>query len=126
MSRREATAIPSWDDVSASLLQLIKDASDILPAIMENENVIKSAASHLSLEILVCWYDLLVTGIAPWIHRIEEVKASLAVNIEAERKVAQLNEEMQDFIRGLKVKVSLQLTRLFFCDSPNSTIHRTK
>lgn len=54
MSRREATAIPSWDDVSASLLQLIKDASDILPAIMENENVIKSAASHLSLEILVC------------------------------------------------------------------------
>ncbi|GJJ08433.1 hypothetical protein Clacol_002649 [Clathrus columnatus] len=85
MSRREA-AVPSWEDVSASLLQLIKDASDILPAVMENENVIK------------------ITGIAPWIHRIEEVKASLAVNIEAERKVTQLNEEMQDLVRGLKVK----------------------
>lgn len=44
MSRREAT-IPSWDDVSSSLLQLIKDASDILPTVMENENVIKSPSA---------------------------------------------------------------------------------
>lgn len=50
-----------------------------------------------------------VVGIPPWVHRIEEVKASLAVNVETERKVAQLNEEMQDLIRGLKTRVCYHL-----------------
>ena len=45
-----------------------------------------------------------VTGTAPWIVRVEEVKASVAVNVEAERKVAQLNEEMQGLVRTLKIK----------------------
>ena len=35
---------------------------------------------------------------------MQEIKASLAVNIEAERKVAQLNEEMQGLVRSLKTK----------------------
>lgn len=51
-------------------------------------------------------YTLLVTGTAPWVHRIEEIKSSLAVNVEAERKVTQLNEEMQDLVRGIKTRVS--------------------
>jgi dynactin 1 len=45
-----------------------------------------------------------VTGAAPWIVRIEEVKAAMTVNEEAERKVAQLNEEMQGLARTLKSK----------------------
>jgi len=45
-----------------------------------------------------------VTGTAPWIIRIEEVKAAMAVNVEAERKVAQLNEEMQGLVRTLRFK----------------------
>lgn len=45
-----------------------------------------------------------VTGAAPWIVRIEEVKAAMAVNEEAERKVAHLNEEMQGLVRTLKSK----------------------
>ncbi|KAF8526013.1 dynein associated protein-domain-containing protein [Hysterangium stoloniferum] len=85
MSRRDA-ALPSWDDVSGSVLQLISDASAVLPLAMEAENVVK------------------ISGIPPWVHRIDEVKAALAVNVEAERKVAQLNEEMQDLIRGLKTR----------------------
>lgn len=36
--------------------------------------------------------------------RVEEIKASLAVNIEAERKVTQLNEEIQGLIRGVKTR----------------------
>lgn len=36
--------------------------------------------------------------------RIAEIKASLAVNVEAERKVAQLNDEMQGLARSLKTK----------------------
>ena len=45
-----------------------------------------------------------VTGVAPWVTRIAEVKAALAVNIEAERKVASLNDEMQGLVRTLRVK----------------------
>lgn len=45
-----------------------------------------------------------MTGIAPWVRRVDDVKAALAVNVEAERKVAQLNEEMQGLVRNLKLK----------------------
>ena len=34
--------------------------------------------------------------------RIDDIKASLAVNVEAERKVAQLNEEIQELARGIR------------------------
>lgn len=47
---------------------------------------------------------MLVFGVAPWITRIAEIKATLAINVEAERKVAQLNDEMQGLVRSLKTK----------------------
>lgn len=50
---------------------------------------------------LVC---LSVLGTAPWVSRIDEIKAATAVNVEAERKVAQLNDEMQALARSLRVK----------------------
>lgn len=34
--------------------------------------------------------------------RIEEIKNALAVNVEAERKVTQLNEEIQGLARGIR------------------------
>ena len=46
--------------------------------------------------------DFLATGLAPWIARVGEIKASLAVNVEAERKVTQLNEEIQELARGIR------------------------
>lgn len=45
-----------------------------------------------------------VSGVSPWVTRINEIKANIAINIEAERKLAQLNEEMQSLARTLKVK----------------------
>lgn len=36
--------------------------------------------------------------------RIDEIKAATAINVEAERKVSQLNDEMQALIRTLKTK----------------------
>lgn len=36
--------------------------------------------------------------------RIEDIKAAIAINVEAERKVAQLNDEMQALVRTLKSK----------------------
>ncbi|KAF8518210.1 dynactin [Gautieria morchelliformis] len=85
MSRKDA-APPSWTDVTESIVQLVQDGGAVLPLALETDNVVK------------------ITGIAPWVHRIEEIKSSLAVNVEAERKVAQLNEEMQDIIRGIKTR----------------------
>ncbi|KIJ51351.1 hypothetical protein M422DRAFT_26769 [Sphaerobolus stellatus SS14] len=85
MSRKDVS-LPSFNDVSDCLLQLVQDISALLPVAMESESTTK------------------ITGIPPWVHRVEEVKAVLAVNVEAERKVAQLNEEMQDLVRGLKTR----------------------
>lgn len=45
-----------------------------------------------------------MTGVAPWVTRIGEIKASMAINVEAERKVAQLNDEMQGLVRSLKTR----------------------
>lgn len=36
--------------------------------------------------------------------RIDEIKAATAINVEAERKVAQLNDEIQALARTLKIK----------------------
>lgn len=45
-----------------------------------------------------------MTGTPPWVARIEEIKAALEVNVEAERKVAKLNDEMLGLMRTLKGK----------------------
>ena len=45
-----------------------------------------------------------VTGTPPWVTRISEVKARAAVNVEAERRVVQLNDEIQALVRNLKSK----------------------
>ena len=47
---------------------------------------------------------LSVSGTAPWIARVDEIKAALSVNVEAERKVAQLNDEIQALARNVKIK----------------------
>lgn len=46
----------------------------------------------------------IVTGTPPWIARIAEIKAALAINVEAERKVASLNDEIQALARSVRSK----------------------
>ena len=48
-----------------------------------------------------------VTGEAPWAVRVAEIKASAAINLDAERKVTQLNEELQGLVRAIRTRVSL-------------------
>ena len=36
--------------------------------------------------------------------RVDEIKANMAINVEAERKVTQLNDEIQGLVRSLKTK----------------------
>lgn len=43
-----------------------------------------------------------MTGVAPWVVRVDDIKAALAINVEAERKVASLNDEIQGLARSIK------------------------
>lgn len=47
----------------------------------------------------------IVSGEAPWTVRVAEIKAKAAVNLEAEHKVAQLNEELQSLMRAIRIRV---------------------
>ncbi|KAG6865099.1 hypothetical protein C0991_005060 [Blastosporella zonata] len=75
-----------WDAIGSSIAVVVQEGGKLLPLALETENVLK------------------ISGTAPWITRIAEIKASLAVNVEAERKVAQLNDEIQGLVRTLKTK----------------------
>ncbi|KAI0030979.1 dynactin [Vararia minispora EC-137] len=83
-SRKDAGG--PWEMLGAAMSQLLAEANALLPVTMDTENVVK------------------VQGVPPWTLRVEEIRASLAVNVEAERKVAQLNEELQGLVRTLKAR----------------------
>ncbi|KAG9118459.1 hypothetical protein FRC07_007022, partial [Ceratobasidium sp. 392] len=76
----------SWEAVGQLVTSLIKDANAAIEPAMEAENAFK------------------VIGEAPWSVRIAEVKALSAVNVDAERTVNKLNEEIKDLIRGIKTR----------------------
>ncbi|KAH8094699.1 dynactin, partial [Cristinia sonorae] len=76
----------SWQSATDFITEVMADANKLLPVAMEAENVVK------------------ITGTAPWVLRIDEIKAATAINVEAERKVTQLNEEIQGLIRTLRSK----------------------
>ncbi|KAJ7695201.1 dynactin [Mycena rosella] len=78
--------VTAWEAIGESIAQLVQEGSKLLPLALEPENVIK------------------VSGVSPWVTRVDEVKASVAVNLEAERRVTQLNEELQGLVRTLKQK----------------------
>ncbi|KAF9478081.1 dynactin [Pholiota conissans] len=75
-----------WEAIGEVITHLIEESSKLVQPISEPENVLK------------------ITGTAPWVARISEIKAALAVNVEAERKVASLNDEIQALARSLRTK----------------------
>ncbi|KZT27488.1 hypothetical protein NEOLEDRAFT_1060271 [Neolentinus lepideus HHB14362 ss-1] len=78
--------VTSWEAVGEYIAGLVNEAAALVPLAMEGVNVTK------------------ITGNAPWVVRVKEIKANTAVNIEAERKVAQLSDEIQGLYRSLKSK----------------------
>jgi len=60
--------------------------------------------------VLIC--ILPVSGEAPWSARIAEIKHKAAINLEAEHKVAQLNEELQSLVRQIRMRVCSSIS---FC-----------
>ncbi|KAF8744012.1 Dynein associated protein, partial [Rhizoctonia solani] len=86
MSQRPGT-VGSWEAVGQLVAGLVKDATALMEPAMEQENILK-----------------LVVSEAPWVVRIAEVKALSAVNVDAERTVNKLNEEIKDLIRSIKTR----------------------
>lgn len=91
-----------WDAIGTSMATVVEEGSKLLPLALEAENVQKSQLYFECSQAVS--HNFLVSGKAPWINRVAEIKASLAVNVEAERKVAQLNDEMQGLVRTLRIK----------------------
>ncbi|QRW26877.1 Dynein associated protein [Rhizoctonia solani] len=85
MSQRPGT-VGSWEAVGQLVAGLVKDATALMEPAMEQENILK------------------LVGEAPWVVRIAEVKALSAVNVDAERTVNKLNEEIKDLIRSIKTR----------------------
>ncbi|KAN0060911.1 hypothetical protein ACQY0O_006645 [Thecaphora frezii] len=75
-----------WSGPLESTAHLSTTISSVLGAIVEQENVIK------------------ISGPAPWLARVEHIKAAAAHNVEAERQVAKLNEEARDLYRQIKAR----------------------
>lgn len=61
--------------------------------------------------MLIQWANSLlvfsVSGVTPWTIHAEELRATALVNVDAERKVTQLSEEVRELHREIKKRVSL-------------------
>ncbi|KDQ62879.1 hypothetical protein JAAARDRAFT_28852 [Jaapia argillacea MUCL 33604] len=86
VAKTRKEGLTTWELVSEYITNVIQEANALLPLSLETENAMK------------------ITGTAPWVIRVQEIKASTAINVEAERKLAQLNDEMQGLYRTLKSK----------------------
>lgn len=94
----------SWQTASELLSQLQREAVDVLTLAIEPDSAVKSEHVALVAEMFADKLSV-VTGIPPWLVRVDEIKAIAAVNVDAERKIAQMNEEMQELVRGIKNRV---------------------
>ncbi|GAA5897736.1 hypothetical protein JCM8208_000245 [Rhodotorula glutinis] len=74
------------DEINALLDQLAQNVGTTVTSAMEPEHVVK-----LSFE-------------APWVARVVELQSSAAINVDAERKVVQLQEELRELVRDVRVK----------------------
>ncbi|GAA5932529.1 hypothetical protein JCM1841_000239 [Sporobolomyces salmonicolor] len=74
------------EEINALLVQLAQDVGTTLTTAMDGEHVVK-----LSYE-------------PPWTARVAELHSNAAINVDAARKVVQLNEEMRDLVREMRTK----------------------
>jgi dynactin 1 len=93
-----------WDALGDSIAVLIRECGQLLPLAMEAENVVKGVFGRIFPTGFYSDVLVPVSGTAPWVSRIADIKASTAVNVEAEEKLAHLNDEMQGLVRTLKGK----------------------
>ena len=73
-----------------------KVSRKLIQLLLEVENVLKSTCSRLPSVLMLI--KTTVSCTAPWMAHINEIKAVLAVHVEAERKVETLMDKMQGLV----------------------------
>jgi dynactin 1 len=106
-----------WNSISETLSQLVRETAAFVPLALEAQNVIKGITS-LFFQATRLLTVFLVTGTAPWLLRIDDIKSQLAVNAEADRKTIQLNEEIQNLARGIRSKVRITVSKIAINNTP--------
>ncbi|GAA5942628.1 uncharacterized protein JCM15063_000844 [Sporobolomyces koalae] len=74
------------EEINSLVVQLVTDVGTTLSASLEAERVVQLSYS------------------APWMARVAQIQSDAAINVEAERKVIQLNEEMRELAREVRTK----------------------
>ena len=100
-----SNAASPWQGVSDYIANVLQQVHALVPLTMEPANTLKSKWNQFPPSGDVHENShIAVTGTPPWVTRVSEVKARAAVNVEAERRVGQLNDEIQALVRNLKSK----------------------
>ncbi|KAF5376572.1 hypothetical protein D9757_008269 [Collybiopsis confluens] len=77
-----------YEAVGSIISQLLSESSKLLPLTLDPENVFKITGPHPH----------------PWVTRVTDVQRLSMVNVEAERRIASLNDEVQSLVRTLKTR----------------------
>ena len=100
-----SNATSPWQGVSDYIANVLQQVHALVPLTMEPANTLKSKWNQVLPSGEAHEHShIAVTGTPPWVTRVSEVKARAAVNVEAERRVGQLNDEIQALVRNLKSK----------------------
>ena len=100
-----SNAASPWQGVSDYIANVLQQVHALVPLTMEPANTLKSKWNQVLPSGEAHEHShIAVTGTPPWVTRVSEVKARAAVNVEAERRVGQLNDEIQALVRNLKSK----------------------
>lgn len=94
-----------WSLVEEAIGTITQDLNSLADFAVEPRNVIRGR--WLRRELASCTSDdrtVLVSAQAPWVTRVEDIRAIAAVNLDAERAVAKLNEEILMLVKGVKTR----------------------
>ena len=50
----------------------------------------------------------------PWLARVASIKEAASHNVDTERKVARMSEELKDLLREVKIRVNQLFSSLFW------------
>ncbi|KAG9015752.1 hypothetical protein FRB93_012317 [Tulasnella sp. JGI-2019a] len=75
-----------WKAVAEAIGNVAEDVATLLPLTIDPENVVK------------------ITGQSPWITRVDEIKTIAAVNLDAERSLTKLNDEILTLVKEVKTR----------------------
>lgn len=103
------TNMAPWDQIGMFISKLGAELGSILPKIrtaVKEGQVITGECSFLQLSGIKS-LRLLVDISPPWLARVAAIKEAATHNVDTERKVVRMSEELKDLLREIKIRVSV-------------------